>query len=114
MSYCPKCGSQVNEEDNFCPNCGFPLNNSGETHFPRRVTIGPHPTMLTIAGVYVIIFGIAAIFFTVYTSAATHAPSFWVSGGILMAIIAIVLGIIFLLFGVSGKSLPVERIEIEE
>lgn len=26
MSYCPKCGSKVDEEMSFCPKCGAPLN----------------------------------------------------------------------------------------
>jgi cation transport ATPase len=26
MSYCPKCGSKVEEEMSFCPKCGAPLN----------------------------------------------------------------------------------------
>ena len=26
MSYCPKCGSKIEEEMSFCPKCGAPLN----------------------------------------------------------------------------------------
>lgn len=33
MPYCPKCGSEVKEEDTFCPQCGAPLK-AGEPRPP--------------------------------------------------------------------------------
>ncbi|MDG6222107.1 MAG: zinc-ribbon domain-containing protein [Candidatus Bathyarchaeota archaeon] len=31
MPYCPKCGSEVKEENSFCPKCGTALKNTGPT-----------------------------------------------------------------------------------
>lgn len=31
MSYCPKCGSKVEEEMSFCPKCGAPLKDQRPT-----------------------------------------------------------------------------------
>jgi len=28
MAFCPKCGTQVDDNENFCPKCGAPVNNS--------------------------------------------------------------------------------------
>lgn len=29
MAFCSKCGSQIDENENFCPKCGAPVNGSG-------------------------------------------------------------------------------------
>lgn len=28
MAFCPKCGTQIDDNENFCPKCGAPVNNS--------------------------------------------------------------------------------------
>ena len=40
MSYCPKCGSKVDEEMSFCPKCGAPL----KVEKPATVTLETGPT----------------------------------------------------------------------
>jgi len=37
VKYCPRCGSIVDEKDEFCPNCGLPLKQKPGWQFPWRV-----------------------------------------------------------------------------
>lgn len=38
MSYCPKCGSKIDEEMSFCPKCGAPLKTATVTPAPPSTT----------------------------------------------------------------------------
>lgn len=38
MSYCPKCGSKIEEEMTFCPKCGATLKAEAAAASPRTVT----------------------------------------------------------------------------
>ncbi len=44
MAFCPKCGSEINENDRYCYNCGNPINNhqsaivQGNTNHSREMT----------------------------------------------------------------------------
>lgn len=35
MSYCPKCGSKLSEDDNFCSNCGAAISSSNNFSYGR-------------------------------------------------------------------------------
>ncbi|MEM3731356.1 MAG: zinc ribbon domain-containing protein [Candidatus Bathyarchaeia archaeon] len=111
VNYCPRCGLKVREEDNFCPNCGFHLRNLQKTSHIKRVTIGVHPLWLIVYGVISIMFGL--IFTYMLVTVFWPLPYTFRSFAVLALLIPIVLGIIFLVLGIKGRTIPVQRAEIE-
>jgi len=112
MPFCSKCGSPVKDEDRFCRSCGYPLSPFKTAGTTKRATIGTHPAWSSISGISLIVFGLVFIYILV-TSPTTLPPTFELLF-MLSLFVMIVVGAVFLLFGVRGKSVPMERVEVEQ
>ncbi|HEY4674856.1 MAG TPA: zinc-ribbon domain-containing protein [Candidatus Bathyarchaeia archaeon] len=110
MRYCQKCGSQVREEDTFCSKCGTPLGNSKSGHI-RRAYIGPHPMWSIFSGVMLVLSGFVAIYMLATVFEPLPIP--FKLSFILVFVTLIAIGVILFVYGIRGKVIPTQQIEIE-
>ena len=102
--FCPSCGKQVSENDNFCPNCSKPLHAAATQQFNSSPTPNaPLPQSPTITsskrpktGLIITILGAIVIF--------VSAVIYLIAGNATVGIVGIVLVIITGIFVRNGQN----------
>lgn len=86
MKYCTKCGTLMQDDDNFCPSCGFAttITTTNQTQISNRCdtifkSTPPKPKCKKFKFIIPIIFGILIIFgfiiFSIFSSKSTSEPT---------------------------------------
>ncbi|MEM2528893.1 MAG: zinc-ribbon domain-containing protein [Ignisphaera sp.] len=105
--YCPNCGRRIEKEFNYCPYCGFSLKLQ-DRRTRGHIVIGPHPRMLFIRGVLLLVVAIIMLLMIFSSPFSTDSTAIFFA-------IPIVLFIVFAVYmiykALRGETVPTYRVE---
>ncbi len=101
---CPKCGRDIPDNAIYCSYCGARL-----TGF-REVVIGPHPVLSMVKGAALFIAALFSLIMLI-TSPLAHMPLGMKFTFLAVFVALFVIGLVYLVYGMRGKVVPVYKVE---
>lgn len=105
--YCPNCGKRIEKGFNYCPHCGFNLK-LRDRGVRGSIVIGPHPQMLFIRGLLLIVVATIMLLIILSSPLSTNPIAIFFA-------IPVVLFIVFAVYviykALRRETIPTYRVE---